>query len=102
MMANKERVPIEMGQRYNLRRPALSWKRAVAATSLSVISIYYLSRTFSKSPPTAELHQGADMAPSSFLQASAVVTSLVALTATAQDQVARPASATPWSTTLAG
>lgn len=102
MTANKERVPIEMGQRYNLRRPALSWKRAVAATSLSVISIYYLSRTFSKSPPTAELHQGADMAPSSFLQASALVTSLVALTANAQDQAAKPASATPWSTTLAG
>lgn len=101
-MANKQRVPIEMGQRYNLCGAAPSWKRAVAATSLGALSLYYLSSTFLKSPLSAELHQGADMAPSSFRQASALVTSLVALTATAQDLTATPTSATAWSTTLAG
>ena len=90
-----------MGERYNLRRPSLSWKRAVVATSLSLFSLYYLTRTFLKSSGTTELHQDADMAPSSFLQASALVTSFVALTA-AQNQTATPTSAEGWSTTLAG
>lgn len=100
-MVNKQHATLEMGQRYNLRCPALSWKRAVAATSLSIFFLYCLHRTFQKSPPAVELHQGADMAPSSFLQASALVTSLVALTA-AQNQTTTPTSATGWSTTLAG
>lgn len=90
-----------MGERYNLRRPSLSWKRAVVATSLSLFSLYYLTRTFLKPSGTTELHQDADMAPSSFLQASALVTSFVALTA-AQNQTATPTSAEGWSTTLAG
>lgn len=90
-----------MGERYNLRRPSLSWKRAVVATSLSLFSLYYLTRTFLESSGTTELHQDADMAPSSFLQASALVTSFVALTA-AQNQTATPTSAEGWSTTLAG
>jgi alpha-glucosidase len=100
-MVNKKRATVEMGHRYNLRRPALSWKRAVAATSLSLFSLYYLSRTFLKSSDTTELHQDANMAPSGFLQASALATSLVALTA-AQNQIATPTSAEGWSTTLAG
>ena len=100
-MVNKQRATVEMGHRYNLRRPARSWKKAVAATSLSLFSLYYLSRTFLKSSPTTELQQDANMAPSSFFQASALVTSLVALTA-AQNQTATTTSAEGWSTTLAG
>lgn len=98
-MADKQRATIDMGHRYNLRRPALSWKKAVAASSLSLFSLYYLSHTFLKSSPATELHQGTDMAPTSFLQASALVTSLVALTAA---QTATPTSSEGWSTTLAG
>ena len=100
-MVNKQRAIVEMGQKYKLHRPALPWKRAVTATTLCLFSLYYLHRTFRKSPPAAELLQGADMAPSGFLQASALVTSLVALTV-AQNQTATPTSATGWSTTLAG
>lgn len=100
-MVNKQRTTVEMGHKYNFHRPALPWKRAVAVTTLCLFSLYYLHRTFQKSTPAVELHQGADMAPSSFLQASALVTSLVALTA-AQNQTATPTSATGWSTTLAG
>lgn len=100
-MVNKQRPTVEMGHMYKLPRTALPWKRAVAATTLCLFSLYYLHRTFQKSPPAAELHQGADMAPSGFLQASALVTSLVVLTA-AQNPTATPTSATGWSTTLAG
>lgn len=100
-MDNKQRVPIEVGKTYNLRRSAPSWTKAVAATGLGVFSLYYLNCTFQKLPLEAELHQGADMAPSSFFQASALVTSLAALTA-AQDQPATTTSAAGWSTTLAG
>lgn len=100
-MVTKQRTTVEMGQQYKLHRPALPWKRAVAVTTLCLFSLYYLQRTFEKSPPAAEPHKGADMAPPSLLQASALVTSLVALTA-AQIQTATPASATGWSTTLAG
>jgi hypothetical protein len=100
-MVNKQRAAVDTGQRYNLRRPAWSWRRAIAALSWSLFYLYCLHRIFQKSPPAAELHQGADMVPSGFLQASALVTSLVALTA-AQNQTATPTSATGWSTTLAG
>lgn len=103
-MVNKQRATVEMRQKYKLprlSRLSLSWKRAVAATTLTLFSLYYLHRTFQKSPSAAELHLGADMAPSSFLRASALVTSLVALTV-AQSQTATPTSATGWSTTLAG
>lgn len=100
-MANKQPATVEMGPKYNRRRPALSWGTALVATSLSVFSLYFLHRIFRESPPAAELVQGAEMAPSSFLQASALVTSLVALTA-AQNQTATPTSAAGWSTTLAG
>ncbi len=102
MMATKQRTPVETGpqNKYNLRRPALSWKKAAAATSLSLFSLYYLGRSFQKSRDSVELDQS-DMALSGLLQASAVVTSLVALTA-AQSTTATPTSSDGWSTTLAG
>ena len=98
-MVNKQSATVQMGQRYNLRASAPSWKKAVAATSISLFSLYYLGRTFLKPLPAAELPQGPNMAPSSFLQVSSILTSLVALTVA---QTATPTSAEGWSTTLAG
>lgn len=88
-----------MEQGYNLRAAALSWRKAVAATSIGLFSLYYLSRTFLESSTTAELPQGANMTPSSLLQASSLLTSLVALTAA---QSVTPTSSEGWSTTIAG
>lgn len=98
-MGNKQHATIEEGLRYNLRASAPSWKKATAAISLAFVSFCYLGRNFLKSSPLAELPQGAIMAPSSLLQASSLLTSLVALTAA---QAATPTSTDGWSTTLAG
>ena len=100
-MAKKQRAAFKMGYRYNLRRSALSWKKVAAVASLSLFSLYYLSRIFQKPPPAAEPQQGTNMASSSFIQGSALIASLVALTA-AQSQTATTTSAEGWSTTLAG
>lgn len=98
-MVNKQHAIVEMEHRYNLRSSAPSWKKAVAATSLSLFSLYYLGCTFLKSSPVAEIHQDANMGLSSFLQASALLTSFVASTAA---QAPTTTTAEGWSTTLAG
>lgn len=99
-MINKQHTTVGAGQRYKLHCPALSWKKAVAASGLGLFSLYFLSRSFQNRPVTG-IHHDEDMAPSSFFQASALVTSLVALT-TAQEQTTTPTTPTGWSTTLAG
>lgn len=99
-MANKQCAIAERGYRYNFRRAAPSWKKAIAALSLGLFSIFYLGRSFQNYPLASEPHEEV-MAPSSYLKASALVASLAVLT-TAQEQTATPASASGWSTTLAG
>lgn len=98
-MANKQRSIVEMEHRYNLRASPPSWKKVVAATSLSLFSLYYLGCTFLKSSPTVELHQDNNMGLSRFFQASTLLTSLVASTAA---QTPTTTTAEGWSTTLAG
>lgn len=84
---------------YNLRPPSLLWLKALAASTLGLVLIVYLGHSFQSNSPTIGLlhsEEAEEMPPRSF-----AVVALAAAVA-AQAPMATPASASGWSTTLAG
>ncbi|KAF3002441.1 hypothetical protein E8E13_004413 [Curvularia kusanoi] len=105
-MASARYFTARVGHRYNLRPSAQLWAKAVAASSLGIFLLFYLAYSFQESQPISRPLQSEEMPLSSFVKASAVVTSLAAVAGAqvpvAAAPTATPASASGWSTTLAG
>ena len=84
---------------YNLRPPSLLWLKALAASTFGLFLVVYLGYSFQGNlPTTGLLHSevAEEMPPRSFAVAA------FAAAVAAQAPMATPASASGWSTTLAG